>query len=480
MPQLPEILLQSLEGVEGFNRETFEAVHAQEEKITSVRVNPFKLSMVDPQPSTVNSLEIHDAIRNELGLFSGVEYQPVPWSRYGYYLESRPSFTFDPLFHAGCYYVQEASSMFLEQALTQLLDLSQPLKVLDVSAAPGGKSTHILSLISKDSLLVSNEVIKSRAHILTDNIIKWGAANVVVTNNDPSAFQRLEGFFDVMVVDAPCSGSGLFRRDAAAIEEWSPNAVQLCSQRQQRILADALPALREGGLLVYSTCSYSKEEDEEIGDWLVRDCGMENLALQMDERWKIITTHSEGTRSAGYRFYPDKLKGEGFFLACYRKLVGGDGGKYKTGKPEKATAREGAVVKPWVEDGGFDLLKQKATVYALPQTLTGSLGVLQAALYIQYAGVRLGEVIREKFVPDHALAVSSLIASTVPSLELDYENAVRYLQRAEMNVESPATGWQTVSYKNYRLGWINALKNRVNNYYPKENRILKQQNDAGF
>src|ERR1044071_5586576 len=192
----------------------------------------------------------------------------IPWTEYGHYLSQRPSFTFDPLFHAGCYYVQEASSMFLEQALKQTIDLSKPLRVLDLCAAPGGKSTHILSLISKDSLLVSNEVIRSRAKILKDNIVKWGYSNVVVTNNDPKDFQRLENHFDVIVVDAPCSGSGLFRREPEAIEEWSINNVQLCCQRQQRILADIIPALKGGGILIYSTCSYSPQEDEQIVQWM--------------------------------------------------------------------------------------------------------------------------------------------------------------------------------------------------------------------
>ena len=190
--QLPQAFLNSLESVNGFNEEAFIKVHESGEQVTSIRVNPFKRFEI---------LKLESRI---------------PWTEYGYYLENRPSFTFDPLFHAGCYYVQEASSMFLEQALKQTVDLSLSLKVLDLCAAPGGKSTHILSLISKESLLVSNEVIRSRANILTDNIVKWGCSNVIVTNNDPRDFQRLENYFDVIVVDAPCSGSGLFRRDAEA------------------------------------------------------------------------------------------------------------------------------------------------------------------------------------------------------------------------------------------------------------------------
>jgi len=244
--QLPEKLLRSLEGIEGFDKEAFEKVHQSGEQVTSIRINPLKLSNVRHETSMKDfthdsRLTVHDR---------------VPWSQYGYYLDQRPSFTFDPLFHAGCYYVQEASSMFLEEALKQTVDLSQPLKVLDLAAAPGGKSTHIQSLISKDSLLVSNDVIRSRSKILKDNTIKWGGDNVVVTNNDPKDFARLENYFDVIVVDAPCSGSGLIRRDPEALGEWSENNVQLCSQRQRRILADVWPSLKKEGVLIYSTCSY--------------------------------------------------------------------------------------------------------------------------------------------------------------------------------------------------------------------------------
>src|SRR6185295_2766131 len=247
-------------------------VHRGREQVTSIRVNPLKMPVASSEWSVGDT---HDSPLTT----------HVPWSQYGYYLSQRPSFTFDPLFHAGCYYVQEASSMFLEQALKQTVDLSRSLKVLDLAAAPGGKSTHIQSLISKDSLLVSNEVIRSRSNILKDNIIKWGGDNVVVTNNDPKQFGKLENYFDGIVVDAPCSGSGLFRRDEQAIGEWSENNVQLCSQRQQRILADVWPALKKEGVLIYSTCSYSKEEDEEIVGWMKNNLSAINCQLEVDKNW---------------------------------------------------------------------------------------------------------------------------------------------------------------------------------------------------
>ena len=267
---------------------------------------------------------------NQCSIFNN-QSGTVQWSSNGFYLQKRPSFTLDPLFHAGAYYVQEASSMFLEEALKQTVDLSQPIKILDLCAAPGGKSTLIQSVINNESLLVSNEVIKTRVNILSENITKWGAANVIVTNNDAKDFQRLPNYFDVIVVDAPCSGSGLFRKDREAISEWSEQNVHLCSQRQQRILADVLPALKEDGVLIYSTCSYSEEEDEQIADWLVEEFKVQSLKFKVEEEWGIVETQSSKQNASGYRFYPDKVKGEGFFIAVFKK-GGVVSGEWKVGR----------------------------------------------------------------------------------------------------------------------------------------------------
>lgn len=461
MAVVPPALLSSLKGVAGFDPETFVAAHAAEEKITSIRVNPAKFGVAD-----IAYLGHTDAGA------PAVHPRSVPWAQSGFYLPQRPFFTFDPLFHAGCYYVQEASSMFLEQALVQCAPMANDLKVLDLCAAPGGKSTHIQSLLTPGSLLVSNEVIKARAGILRQNLTKWGGANTVVTNNDPQHFARIEGFFDVLVVDAPCSGSGLFRRDSEAITEWSADAVQLCCGRQRRILADALPCLREGGLLVYSTCSYSPEEDEAIADWLVQELGMENLPLQLDATWRIVETEAPLTGAKGYRFFPGTTEGEGLYLACFRKGHGAEG-RYKTGKPEQASAKEKAAVAAWLATPELAVLKE-GFLYAIPATLLEAYSIIRANLYVQQAGIRLGEVMKDRLVPDHALALSGLLAESVPGTDLELDDAIRYLQRQELATVPPTKGWQTVRYHNHELGWINALGNRVNNYFPKEYRILKQ------
>lgn len=483
--KLPENFLESLEGIEGFNKEAFIKVHESGEQVTSIRINPAKTSIVNREssiPETLASPGSDDNSKQVSPIHHSryTIHDPVPWSQFGFYLKERPSFTFDPFFHAGRYYVQEASSMFLEQAFRQLIDLAKPSKVLDLCAAPGGKSTHIQSLISPKSLLVSNEIIRSRNTILIDNITKWGCSNVIVTNNDPSAFQKLEGYFDIMVVDAPCSGSGLFRKDEEAIDEWSLNTVQLCSQRQQRILADALPALKEEGILIYSTCSYSKEEDEEIMDWLVDEMGMENLALKTKSDWNIIETQSSKNKAKGYRFYPDKVKGEGLFLACFRKKALVKEPKFRPAKMERPSKKEREIILPWLNNNDIELIKGDAFFDALPAIFVNDYLVLSSVLNIQYKGTGIGEIMKDRLVPDHSLAVSTILSDKIPFNDLSYEQAIKYLQRQDVNLSTSGKGWQLVRYQGYNLGWINVLPNRINNYYPKEIRILKQRNDSGF
>ena len=450
--QVPKQLIESLGNVDGFDQQAFENVHEIPEQVTSIRLNPFKTNL-DHDVKTI--------------------HRQVPWTKYGFYLSERPSFTFDPLFHAGCYYVQEASSMFLEQALKQTVDLSKPIKVLDLCAAPGGKSTHIQSLISKDSLLVSNEVIKSRANILKDNIIKWGSENVVVTNNDPKDFARLENYFDVIVIDAPCSGSGLFRRDEEAMDEWSLNNVALCSQRQQRILADVWPSLKKDGILIYSTCSYSKEEDEDILDWIAKQFAVSSLPLTVDESWNISPGKSSDG-CPGYRFWPYKVKGEGFFIGCFQKKEGGDEFSFRIkNKAERLTNKEVALVQKWMAETDRGLFKHHNEVYSLPASLQEEINVLISALRVLYSGVVIGELFNDKLVPAHSLALSKLVSKQLPGIELTKEDAIRYLQKKDFPVHTKEQGWNLIKFEGHNLGWVKVLSNRINNYYPKELRILK-------
>ncbi len=470
--KLPEALLDSLQGVTGFDRDAFVRVHESDMQITSVRMNPAKSewSVVSGQWAAANGANTH--------LSPSTTH--IPWCANGYYLSKRPFFTFDPLFHAGVYYVQEASSMFLEQALRQTTDLSQPLRVLDLCAAPGGKSTLLQSLINENSLLVSNEVIKSRAGILEENLTKWGSLNAVVTNNDPKDLAALQHFFDVIVVDAPCSGSGLFRRDPDAIQEWSEHNVQLCYQRQQRILADIYPALKPGGVLIYSTCSYSKEEDETIADWLIEEQDASGIRLNIDAAWGIVEVKSEKHNAYGYRFFPDKVKGEGFFLACFRKSADDVQARKpaKRSRLQKTSKAEDAIIRPWLKnDAAVQLWKQGDLIIAFPQVLEQELLMIADVAYIRKAGVLMGKIAGKELVPDHALAVSTIVSGEIVAISLKKEEALQYLRKEEVIIASPRKGWALIQYQQVNLGWVKLLGNRINNYYPSGWRILKSANN---
>jgi 16S rRNA C967 or C1407 C5-methylase (RsmB/RsmF family)/NOL1/NOP2/fmu family ribosome biogenesis protein len=447
---LPIQLMQSLENVAGFERETFEEVHTSGQQVTSIRLNPWK-PIADVQYSM----------------------SAIPWCPYGRYLSHRPSFTLDPLFHAGAYYVQEASSMFLWHALKQTVGSDSGKKVLDLCAAPGGKSTLLASYFT-DGLVVANEVIKSRAAVLVENITKWGSDNVIVTNNDPSHFQSLPGYFDLMVIDAPCSGSGLFRKDPGAIDEWSLDNVQLCSQRQQRILADALPALKENGILIYSTCSYSVEEDETISDWLVQEMDMESRKLNTDPAWNIVETSSPVAQAAGYRFYPDKIKGEGFFIAVFQKKAITNEKRLKEQILHFPSKQELQLLHAFITiPENFALFSQSESIRAIKKEWINSLQVLAQCLYIKKAGIEIGTIKGKDMIPAHELAVS-VLPKDFSSIPLTPEQALQYLRRKELLIDNAPKGWNLVSYGGLPLGWIKVLPNRVNNYYPAEWRILKE------
>jgi 16S rRNA C967 or C1407 C5-methylase (RsmB/RsmF family)/NOL1/NOP2/fmu family ribosome biogenesis protein len=458
---LPSELLRSLCKLDHFDPDAFMAAHASGLYPVSVHMNPGKSIYSDGQWREMVSespFEISSA---------------VPWAPDAYYLSARPSFTFDPFFHAGNYYVQEASGMFLAHALRKITDGSQALKVLDLCAAPGGKSTLIQSLISPDSLLVSNEVIKTRVPVLYQNITKWGRANGMVSNNDPTHFKQLPGFFDLLVVDAPCSGSGLFRKDPEAATNWNPDLVRLCSQRQQRILADAWDCLKEDGYLIYCTCSYSKEENEDILDNIFKQHSCLSLSLSPDPRWNIVETQSDQAQAWGYRFYPDRISGEGFFLAVLQK-------KQPTNRATTLKSKDHSMrihktvekqAREWIDQESFHFLHVGEAVHALPRPLVEDFHVLKNALYLKKAGIRMGKSAGNEWIPDHELSLADILKVDTASLEVEKQDAVRYLSGEPFGVGFPEKGWKILTFKNQRLGWVKLLEKRMNNYYPKSWRI---------
>jgi 16S rRNA C967 or C1407 C5-methylase (RsmB/RsmF family)/NOL1/NOP2/fmu family ribosome biogenesis protein len=422
----------------------------------------FEKSLAQPSPV---SIRLHPKKTISLG------DESVPWSTFGKYLKERPVFTLDPAFHAGAYYVQEASSMFLEQGIQIANHQNKPLRVLDLCAAPGGKSTHLLSLLPPDSVLVANEVIRSRAAILSENIQKWGYHNVVVTNNDPQDFAALTGYFDVIVVDAPCSGEGLFRKDAEAMQEWSPANVELCSKRQRRILADVWPALKTGGVLLYSTCTYNEFENEENLKWLNRAHALEPIELKIDKTWGIETVKVDNL--SGYRFYPHRVKGEGFFLSAIQKSENQPVVKLKHRRsllvPSKKIVQQ---LSAWttIESPGFFTWNE--VVFGFPAELLNDLEFLKEHLKIVHAGTAFATIKHDKLIPEHALALSAnLNREQFQTHELKLENALRYLKKEPVEVGTLHKGFALITYNTVGLGWINVLDNRTNNLYPKAWRI---------
>ncbi len=400
--------------------------------------------------------------------------EKIPWCSTGFYLARRPSFTLDPLFHAGCYYVQDASSMFLEQVFLQLGLSEKKLLLLDACAAPGGKSTHLASLMSKNSLLVSNEVIGSRVSVLKENIVKWGNPNVVITNNDPSSFTALENLFDVILVDAPCSGEGLFRKDHNAIEQWSESNCEISAARQQRILTSLLPSLKPGGVLIYSTCTFNPKENEENIKWLCDHADLECIPLQVKDEWGIKTLKEKNWM--GYAFLPHKVKGEGLFISVLKKKDENFSPlKFRTKSTQfLPITKKFDHLKNWIDDDllNYSFVQKDEMVFALHKEWLSLIELLSGHLRIIYSGTCVAELKGDKAIPTHELAMSSLMnKNAFASIEVNEEGALHYLRKEDFKIDAIQKGYALITHQNHPLGFINFLGNRFNNYYPSNWRI---------
>ena len=383
MAQLPEEFIQETRQVMGearFNR-YMEAFN--EEAPTSIRLNPRYHTGARPQHA-------------------------VPWCEEGFYLEGRPPFTFDPLFHAGCYYVQEAASMFVCHVLRQFV--LEPVAMLDLCAAPGGKSTAARSILPEGSLLVSNEPITSRAQILLENITKWGWPDCIVTNNYPRDYRKAKAMFDVILCDVPCSGEGMFRKDPATIGEWSLQNLEKCWRLQREIVADAWECLKPGGLLIYSTCTFNTKENEENVRWIMDTYEAEVLEIPTQPEWGITGSLLPDFNAPVYRFIPGITKSEGLFLCALRKK----------GECEHSPKN-----------------------YQL-STINSKLKVLS---------------------PD-------LPEGDHPRIDISYPDVLKYLRGEALTLPADTPrGIVTVTYKGIPLGPVKNIGNRANNLYPKPWRI---------
>lgn len=450
---LPEKFIASLEGLPGFDKDTFVETHQVPADFTAVRLNQFKPFDLAAHP-----------FMNKV--------TPINWCQQGYYLIGRPSFVVDPLWHAGAYYVQEASSMFLHTIISQLADAEKYYKVLDLCAAPGGKTT-LLANYFKHGLVVANETIKSRNAILEENCIRWGSDHIVVIQNDPSHFKALPNFFDFIIADAPCSGSGLFRKDPQAIKEWSEENVLHCSQRQERIVEESIAALQEGGYYIYSTCSYSFEEDEKIMDYIASIEGMQSVAIQVPSATQIVTTISPIHQAHGYRFYPDKIKGEGFFIAVFQKQKADYTSQFSTPFQFATLSKKelASLTAIYALPEQFVCIQHQEEIMALPQHCYADLQTIRAHLYVKKMGMRIGSLKGADLVPAHDLVMSQWSEMPYADISVELPEALQFLRRADFQLNGPK-GWHSISYMNCRLGWVKILPNRLNNYYPNTWRIL--------
>ena len=391
----------------------------------------------------------------------------VPWCAEGFYLADRPAFTFDTDWHAGHYYVQDASSMFIAHVIKHFVH--EPVRYLDLCAAPGGKTTAAMQALPQRSLIVANEIVPPRARVLADNVIRWGNPRCVVTSNAPANLGKFSGFFDVIATDVPCSGEGMMRKDDEAVAQWSPALVEQCAQRQREILADVWSALRPGGLLIYSTCTYNRQENEEIADFIVSELGATSLEVPIEAGWNIHP--AIGSPCHCYRFMPHRVDGEGLFMTVFRKS--GEGPRQDIRIKEKNSKKVDETCKPWLAKPQDYIIDQQGDLtIAVPQDIGREVAALRASLNVLHAGVELATVMGRKMVPHHALAMSTARADgAFPVCEVDYPTALRYLRGESITVDGPR-GHVLIAHQGAVLGFANNLGNRANNLYPKPQRIL--------
>ncbi len=410
---------------------------------------------------------------------------PVCWCPDAYYLLSRPQFTFDPLFHSGAYYVQEASSMFVYGFIKTYISQS-PIRALDLCAAPGGKSTLLLSSLPSGSLLFSNEIVPQRCQILKENLIKWGNPNIVVTNNSSEDYLNCGIQFDLILCDVPCSGEGMFRKDPSSIEEWSDQNVSMCSRRQREILKNIWPCLKLGGLLLYSTCTYNNKEDEDNARFIRDELGGTPLSVEIPKNSGIDTCNYSDDSIPVYHFFPHKCKGEGFFISGFRKELTCDNNvssshfkrKYspQSQKQKSIDKNQLCLLREWLKDSSHFTFSQSTLgdIYAFPQDHSTLLAEAQTKLKVVYYGVETANVKGKGFKPSHSLSMSNHINTDYfYKVDVDHSSAISYLQNESMYFPSSPKGFLLICYKGYPLGFVNNLGSRANNMYPGEWRIRK-------
>lgn len=421
----------------------------------AIRLNPFKCG--------------------EEGVWSNGEQ--VAWSRYGRKLKERPLFTLDTAFHAGAYYVQEAASQFIDHILSN--EEMEGCRVLDMCAAPGGKTTIYSTAVGESGLVVANEYVRSRANVLADNVRKWGIGNVLVTNNSPEHLAQFEGWFDVVAVDAPCSGEGMFRKEEVAREDWSNEAVKMCVARQMSIVREAWRALRDGGLFIYSTCTFNDEEDEGVLRSFIEEMGevftpSENV--ETDDEWGVV--RGEVGAFQTFRFFPHKTDSEGLFVAVARKA---ESTPQRTPKARKKVMQEvdkssRKELERWLQSpDNYTFAVVADVVYAYRKEQFRAVQALSEGLTAIYSGVAMGQIFKGKLKPDWALSqFVGLERTAVVVEELDETRALDYLRKHDISVGEMREGINLVTHCGRALGFAKRVGARCNNLYPNSLKILNK------
>jgi len=445
---LPPEFLQSVSSLLGAESDDFVSALSLDPPV-SLRLNPYKHK------------------RNPLSVSTAMQDGKVGWSAWAYYLKERPAFTFDPLFHAGYYYVQEASSMFVEHIVRQLV--KSPVRCLDLCASPGGKSIALRSGLPDGSLLVSNEIVRQRAHILSENLTKFGHPDVLVCNNSPADFASLPHFFDLIAVDAPCSGEGLFRKTPEAVSEWSAANVQMCAERQRKILSDVWPALKPGGILIYSTCTYNMLENEAHVRRMLREFGASSLNIVVEPSWGVSSSFMPEVTAC--RFFPHKTRGEGFFVSAVQK-PGNPIFSQKNKKKTPPVVNDRSAYDKWLQSSqDFDFVENGNRMVAVSKSMVEPMLFLQEKLKTLSFGIEMGERKGRSFIPSQALALSTrLNRDSFRVCEISYKDAVAYLQKEALSIDAPKD-YVLLTYKHEPLGFVKNIGTRANNLYPQEWRI---------
>ena len=419
------------------------------------------------------AIRLNPAKCGEEGVWSDGE--AIVWSKNGRKLKERPSFTLDTAFHAGAYYVQEAASQFIDYIISQE-DL-RGKRVLDMCSAPGGKTTIYSTAVGEDGLVVANEYVRSRANILADNVRKWGMGNVLVTNNAPEHIAQFEGWFDVVAVDAPCSGEGMFRKEEVAREDWSEEAVKMCAARQLSIVREAWKSLKDGGLFIYSTCTFNEEEDEGLLQSFIEESGdvfEQSQRVEIGSEWGVV--QGEVGAFQTFRFFPHKTDSEGLFVAVARKA---ESTTQRTPKARKKVMQEvdktsRKELLRWLQDAENHTFAMVAdTVYAYRAEQFKAVQALSESLTAIYSGVAMGQIFKGKLKPDWALSqYIGLDRKAVAVEEVEEARALDYLRKKDIAVGDMAEGINLITHKGRALGFAKKIGARCNNLYPNSLKIM--------